>query len=64
MSETAAHVVSAFEREGRMRPVDSASTVERSFDRLTAIRRALEAAGVEFIDDGAGPNVKLWKPDP
>jgi hypothetical protein len=28
-----------------------------------AVRRALEAAGVEFIDEnGGGPGVRLWKP--
>jgi len=34
-------------------------------NNLDAIRRALEAAGVEFIpENGGGPGVRLRKPDP
>ena len=55
------HVVSAFERDGRVRPSESICKDERSFDRLTAIRTALKAASVEFTKSSE-PGVKLRKP--
>jgi hypothetical protein len=40
--------------------VEVLSRVGRSASRVAAIRRVLEAAGVDFIDaDGGGPGVRL-----
>ena len=57
MSDTTARTVLNYERDGRLaRAVDGTSGV----DRLAAIRAALEAAGVEFIEEnGGGPGVRL-----
>lgn len=48
-----------YENEGRVMRMFSR---ERSLDGLTAIRVALEAAGVEFIpENGSGVGVRLRK---
>ena len=54
LSETTGSFIVFYEDEGR---VERMFSRERSFDGLAAIRAALEAAGVEFVDenvDGAG----------
>ena len=57
MSDTTAKTVLRYERDGRLtRAADGTSGA----DRLAAIRAALEAAGVVFIEEnGDGPGVRL-----
>ncbi len=54
-SRVPVHVIRRFEVSGHVSPPTS---LMPQFDRATAIRIALEAAGVEFID-GEQPDVKL-----
>ena len=58
-SETTASMLEKFERGGRM-PQPSRGNPQ--IDRIAAIRTALEAAGVEFIqENGGGVGVRLRK---
>ena len=53
-------VVYAFEAKGRViNSADGSCPV----DRIAAIRAALEEAGIEFIDNGPGPGVRLRRED-
>jgi hypothetical protein len=53
-------VVYAFEANGRViNPIDRS----RPVDRIAAIQAALEEAGIEFIDNGSGPGVRLRRED-
>lgn len=52
-SKVARKTIADFEREAR-----------QPYDRtLAAVRAALEGAGVEFIDNGSGPGVRLRRED-
>ena len=55
-----ANYISIFEHTGRMMSPNRAKNIG---DRVTAIRDALEAAGVEFLEQNAGgPGVRLREP--
>lgn len=58
-SDTSMHVVTTFEQTGRVALVHRRPDLTNP---LTAVRAALEAAGVEFTN-GDEPGVKLWKAD-
>lgn len=58
-SGTALNFLTSYERKGRVPRPDGR---EPEFDRMGAVRAALEQAGVEFTNDG--PGVKLRKPGP
>ena len=58
ISGTGAHAVSTFELKGRV-----TAAAFGGIDRLTALRAALEAAGVVFTN-GEEPGVKVRKADP
>jgi len=51
--------VSLFERTGYL-----PGPAEGDEDRLGALRAALEAAGIEFVEDAQRPNVRLRKAEP
>ena len=44
-------------------PLESRRRIDQGWSTLDVIKRALEAAGVEFIEEnGGGPGVRLRKP--
>ena len=55
ISDTPAHVIEIFEREGRTVPQ---RTVSPQIDRVAANHLTLEAAGIEFLN-GDAPGVRL-----
>ncbi len=56
-----AYGIMKYERHGR---IASKRGQPRDFDALAAIRAALEAAGIEFIEqNGGGPGVRLRRED-
>ena len=56
-SDTSATIISSFERSGRY---SQRRPPLAGIDSISAIRAALEAAGVEFIEqNGDGPGVRL-----
>ncbi len=57
-SETSADIIRTFELTGR---VQRSYILSRPADKIAAIRAALEAAGIEFID-GEAPGVRLRWP--
>lgn len=59
-SSTSAQLVSMFEKTGRTMSMKISDRTDK-VDALAAIRTALEAAGVEFMN-GDAPGVRLRKP--